>query len=161
MPGFKRKLLDTANRILKPAGLTLSRRHRHDLTMDSAIERTVSRGVDINTIIDIGASNGSWTRLARRYLPQANALLIEANPYHQPALNEFGLPIKKSYETADVCKVLNIVPDTFRQRIHRGYYPEFSKINGKRQYTLQNIRALIQITRALIDKGVISAGKPE
>jgi len=55
----------------------------------------------------------------------------------RPILNEAGLPVKEFFETADVCKLLSIIPDTFRQRIHRGFYPEFLKISDKRKYTLQ------------------------
>jgi len=38
--------------------------------------------------------------------------------------------------TRDVCQVLKILPDTFRQRIYRGYYPEYQKIGVKRNFTL-------------------------
>lgn len=69
--------------------MELRRQALFDLTMDAALRRTVSREIEINTIIDVGASNGSWTKMARRYLPNARALLIEANVYHQEALERF------------------------------------------------------------------------
>ena len=61
--------------------------------------------------------------------------------------------------TCDVCKVLKIKPDTFRQRIYREFYPEFPRVGGKRKYTLNNIKELIEITDGLIEKGILSAGK--
>ena len=56
--------------------------------------------------------------------------------------------------TQDVCKVLKILPDTFRQRIYRGYYPEFDKIGVKRIFTLEQIKALIRVTEGLTRNGV-------
>jgi hypothetical protein len=72
--------------------------------------------------------------------------------------NEFGLPEKPYYYTRDVCKILNILPDTFRQRIYRGYYPEYRKIGVKRVYTLDQIKELIKITDSLIRSRVLSSG---
>lgn len=94
-----------------------------------------------------------------------NYLKIPVNPpYLKPpetALNDLGLPKKDYYTTQDLCKFLSIRPDTFRQRIYRGHYPEFPKINGKRKYTLENIKELIELTKDLINKGLLSAGKPD
>jgi hypothetical protein len=60
-----------------------------------------------------------------------NCLKIPVNPpylkHPNPVLNELGLEQKNYYMTSDVCKVLNIKPDTFRQRIYRGHYPEYKK----------------------------------
>ena len=61
--------------------------------------------------------------------------------------------------TRDVCKVLKILPATFRQRIYRGYYPEYQKIGVKRIFTYDQIKELIQITEALIEKGILKATK--
>jgi hypothetical protein len=55
--------------------------------------------------------------------------------------------------TCDVCKVLRIKPDTFRQRIYSEYYPEYQKIGVKRIFTLEQIKDLIKITEGLIRKG--------
>jgi hypothetical protein len=87
---------------------------------------------------------------------------IPVNPpylkHPDPILNDLGLPVKPYYFTQDVCKILNILPDTFRQRIYRGYYPEYEKIGVKRIYTLEQIKELVKITEHLIRKGVLSAG---
>ena len=78
-----------------------------------------------------------------------------------PLVNDLGLEQKDYYMTCDVCKVLRIKPDTFRQRIYRGYYPEFQKIGVKRIFTLEQIKELIKITEGLIRKGVFSAGSSD
>ncbi|WP_225907684.1 FkbM family methyltransferase [Leptolyngbya sp. BL0902] len=40
-------------------------------------------------MIDIGASNGCWSERLGKYYPDASYLLVEANPYHQKALEQF------------------------------------------------------------------------
>ena len=58
-------------------------------SLDTALQRTVSRETEINTVIDIGASNGCWSERLRKYYPKAFCLLVEANSYHQEALQKF------------------------------------------------------------------------
>ena len=101
----------------------------------------------------------SKCRDSSNYLP---FLRIPVNPpylrHPEPILNDFGFEQKDYYMTCDVCKVLKIKPDNFRQRIYRGYYLEFDKIGIKRIFTLQQIKDLIKITEGLIREGVFSAG---
>jgi FkbM family methyltransferase len=59
------------------------------LSMAEALRRATARVPDVATVIDVGAATGAWTRLAREYLPRARALLIEANPTHERALQEY------------------------------------------------------------------------
>ena len=91
-------------------------------------------------------------------------LRITVNPpylrHPDPLVNDLGLEQKDYYMTCDICKVLKIIPDTFRQRIYRGYYPEFQKIGVKRIFTLEQIKDIIKITDSFIKKGVLSVGKP-
>lgn len=47
-------------------------------TMDAALARLASSHPDLGTIVDVGASDGSWTLRARRHHPNADFLLIEA-----------------------------------------------------------------------------------
>ena len=49
----------------------------------------LSKRHPINTIIDVGASNGSWSALAMKYYPLCNYLLVEAQPIHETALKQF------------------------------------------------------------------------
>lgn len=60
-----------------------------DLTMSAALERCRRRGTKVGTVVDVGASDGSWTRECLKYFPDANYLLIEAQQPHQPALESF------------------------------------------------------------------------
>lgn len=69
----------------------------HPAMLDAALQRTVARKTEINTVIDIGASNGCWSEQVKPYYPQAAYLLVEANPYHKPALDKF----KASHSNVD------------------------------------------------------------
>lgn len=51
-----------------------------------ALKRIASRGIAINSVLDVGASNGSWSLEARQCWPEANYHLVEANEQHGPAL---------------------------------------------------------------------------
>ncbi len=53
--------------------------------MNKAVEQT-ARMYKINTVIDVGASNGMWSQMALKYYPLAQYLLIEAQPVHEEAL---------------------------------------------------------------------------
>jgi hypothetical protein len=61
----------------------------------------------------------------------------------KPILNKLGLPVKKIYRTADVCKILGIKPDTFRARLRWGIYEDkFMRDKVGRLFTLQDIEEL-------------------
>ncbi len=70
-------------------GRILSRIHPGRSTMAGALRAAAPRH-PVRTVIDVGASDGRWTALARRSFPAARALLIEAqaNP-HEPALRRY------------------------------------------------------------------------
>jgi len=40
----------------------------------------------VGTLVDIGASNGSWSLLARRYFPEMACFMVEAQEEHAPTL---------------------------------------------------------------------------
>lgn len=69
----------------------------NEFTMFEALKRCKSRGLDISTVIDVGASDGSWSRECLNYLPNANYLLIEAQTQHAPKLDQF----KGQYKNVD------------------------------------------------------------
>lgn len=58
-------------------------------TMSAAIQSLARRLPSLATVIDIGASSGCWTDLALREFPRSQYLLIEAQPVHVPALDQF------------------------------------------------------------------------
>jgi len=60
------------------------------LTMEKALQRTAHHIAVPATIIDVGASNGMWTRIAQAVYPQSRYLLLEANPIHEEDLQVFA-----------------------------------------------------------------------
>jgi FkbM family methyltransferase len=78
-------------KILAQSGYRLSKINpdeSHPKTMYSAIY-SLAKKYRINTIVDVGASNGSWSKLALEHFPNAQYLLIEAQPVHKAALETF------------------------------------------------------------------------
>lgn len=57
--------------------------------MEKAISRRAANGLDVKTVIDVGASNGSWSKMTKQFFPNAYCFLIEANPVHAQALLAF------------------------------------------------------------------------
>lgn len=59
--------------------------------MAAALHRAAATH-DVGGIIDVGASNGSWSKVARDAWPSASFLLIEALRDHEEALQASGFP---------------------------------------------------------------------
>ena len=59
------------------------------ISTDQALARIVRRGLSLNAVIDVGASNGSWSRVCMQHFPKAEYLLVEAQACHQPELEAF------------------------------------------------------------------------
>jgi len=59
-----------------------------EFTMEGALQRCLNRGLEINTVIDVGASDGRWSRMCMNFLPKAKYLLIEAQEAHQAGLDK-------------------------------------------------------------------------
>ncbi len=66
-------------------------------TMEQGLRRCSKRGIPIQTVIDIGASNGNWTQLCRQFFPEAYYFLIEAQPCHESDLKK----LRKSASRTD------------------------------------------------------------
>lgn len=60
-----------------------------NFSIKSALSRRVINKTVINSVIDVGASNGSWSKLAKQFFPEAFYFLIEANHVHEPDLATF------------------------------------------------------------------------
>jgi FkbM family methyltransferase len=54
-----------------------------------ALRRIAARGLEVGSVIDIGASNGAWSLAAMPFFPRAKYLLIEAQQVHEPHLKSF------------------------------------------------------------------------
>lgn len=82
--------------------LALVRIHTHPSTSDSrsttrsALESMLKRDYQINTVIDIGASDGRWSEAMMLQYPNTNYFLIEAQDCHQQKLKEFVKRFKNS-----------------------------------------------------------------
>ena len=74
-------------RFLHKRGLTIAPLNGPNL--EAALLRLKARKVSLETIIDVGASNGCWTEKLLPYYPHARYLCIEAQPAHEPALQDF------------------------------------------------------------------------
>jgi FkbM family methyltransferase len=61
---------------------------RDTLSLRSALKRCKRRGLQVGTIVDVGASDGRWALVAREYFPLAFCLLIEAQKDHKQALEK-------------------------------------------------------------------------
>lgn len=57
--------------------------------MSNMLEGLRKRGNEIRTVIDIGASDGQWTRLCLKEFPLSTYLLLEPNAHHFPYLEKF------------------------------------------------------------------------
>jgi FkbM family methyltransferase len=56
------------------------------LPMSAAFQRMIGRGMLVNTIIDVGGSDGRWSLETLQHFPKASFYLIEANPIHENKL---------------------------------------------------------------------------
>lgn len=76
------------NKILRRIGYKIIR-IPEPLSLDAALIRAKSWVPRLGTVIDVGASNGSWSRIVRQYYPDSHYLLIEANEAHEAALANY------------------------------------------------------------------------
>ena len=72
----KARLRRSVNRLLHPLGLHLLRRDRA-FEMEDVLARAAKQGAPVRTVIDVGASDGSWSLLAKNYFQEARLLLFE------------------------------------------------------------------------------------
>jgi len=57
-----------------------------------ALDRLTARGLELNTVYDIGAHKGEWTRATRKTLKRAKFILFEGNSQHIASLRAVGSP---------------------------------------------------------------------
>ena len=87
----KQTLKNVISKLLASLGYALVRTNDPKMlgTMDGALRTIAKRKHVFNTVIDIGASNGSWTDALIRYFPLCQYLLIEAQSVHAKDLRQF------------------------------------------------------------------------
>ncbi len=74
------RLLD---KILQRLGLV-----RDVLSLAAVLDRCYQRGTRVNSVIDVGASNGCWSRRVVKRFPQASFLMVEARQEHETGLKK-------------------------------------------------------------------------
>ena len=104
---------------------------------EAALRRARARGVEIASIIDIGASDGSWTEMCRRVYPEARASLLDANDVHRSSLERYvasrqGVEHKIAAVGPACCDLwFERTPDPFGGRIHsERLKPEWEPLPG-------------------------------
>jgi FkbM family methyltransferase len=65
-------------------------------TMRKGLKWLADEGIQINTVLDVGASNGGWSVECMAFYPDANYVLFEPQPVHSNALNNFANGCKQN-----------------------------------------------------------------
>lgn len=80
------------NRIMRPMGVRLTRSQNakpNENGIESALDRLKRLHLPIQTIIDVGASNGCWSRKAQCYFPDVFILAFEPLEERWPELDQW------------------------------------------------------------------------
>lgn len=85
---LKKFIKNSVNQVLSTGGYQIARK-AYCSTMENALDRIAQSNYSLATVIDVGASNGSWSSSCMHYLPTCRYLLIEAQPVHAEALKHF------------------------------------------------------------------------
>ncbi len=88
----KRAVKNGIKKLLASRGYVLMRTDAQQVlgTMESALAGIARRQHSFNTVVDVGASDGSWTRLLLPHFPACQYLLIEAQAVHEESLERFA-----------------------------------------------------------------------
>lgn len=70
---------------------------RDRTSMEVALKRARGRNTSVRTVIDVGASDGRWSLMARKIFPDASFFLVEAKKDHEDGLKK----VKSSYSNID------------------------------------------------------------
>jgi FkbM family methyltransferase len=76
-------------RLLESRGYVIYNLQAHRARMESGIEGLSKRNHTINTVVDVGASDGRWSSMFMKTYPMCNYLLVEAQPTHREAIEQF------------------------------------------------------------------------
>lgn len=82
--------------ILDKSGIVLSATDRYShFSMTQALKWLSSHSFQVNTVLDVGASNGSWSKACLPFFPNAHYVLFEPQPAHNEALDTFAIARKQ------------------------------------------------------------------
>jgi FkbM family methyltransferase len=112
---MRRWLAETTNALLRPLGLRVVNARWGPRGPFDSLRRARDRGVPIRQIVDVGASNGTWTRECLPLFPDAHYLLVEPRPVHASALAALAAehPNVRVWQGG-----LGSRPDTLALRVH-------------------------------------------
>lgn len=79
-PSSKRALVNLGFKLDRDHFQLLANQHLFAPDMRLGLKYLAARGVQPRTIIDIGAFEGNWAKMAMEVWPDANIVMIEANP---------------------------------------------------------------------------------
>lgn len=88
---WKPSIIRRINQVLKPLGVRLQRRGGAPTLQDlfrmaPVLWRVPAHGIRIESVMDLGASDGRWSIAARRVFPEARFLAVEPLIEQKPAL---------------------------------------------------------------------------
>jgi FkbM family methyltransferase len=83
---LKRTLVSVLKRSFRTLGYEIVSDSGKYMTMDGGIARLRERKIALNSVIDVGASNGRWTELCMKYFPEATYHLFEAQKEYGSSL---------------------------------------------------------------------------
>lgn len=143
---IKHSVAHVLNKILRPFDLHLGRLSEYpfkSLSLESVLMRLKVKGIEPKTIIDVGASDGRWTKNVRVYYPSAHYFLIEANTVHQPALDEFVKKYKNcAYKIAAAADTVGEI-----------FFDDSDPFTGQASHII-NDRDLVRVPATTIDAEV-------
>ncbi|MBB05371.1 MAG: methyltransferase FkbM family protein [Pseudooceanicola sp.] len=84
--GLIKKILRKKGYQIKRIGDTPKYKIYNKYTFNEAFKRCVKRGVKIETVIDVGSSDGRWSERCMKFYPEAQYLLVEAQEGHLEGL---------------------------------------------------------------------------
>ncbi len=98
---MRARISHAVNSLLTPLGVKIVRAHADTLdatfAMESAVRRITEHGIPINSVIDIGASNGEWSLMTMGTFPRASYIGIEPLRERRPELEV----VKQKHENFD------------------------------------------------------------
>lgn len=83
---MKKKILKIANACLAVFNARIISSNSSSFDMDSAIRRITGHGIDIQSVFDIGASDGKWSRNVMPIFPNAKFIGVEPLAERESAL---------------------------------------------------------------------------
>ena len=115
---MKRALLKTINLLLSKFGVKIVNNSQDKFSMSSGLQRIVDHGVEVKSIIDIGASDGKWSMNAMPFFPDAQFHAIEPLEEREKALQylkqkhkRFGYELCVAGNTNNEKVLLNVAKD--------------------------------------------------